>query len=299
MSKISRTRSGFTLIELLVVIAIIAILIGLLVPAVQRVREAAARTATMNNLSQCAKATHLTHDQFKKFPPYFGTYGPKTTGGFPYHVHLLPFVDQTPLYNQPTTPPNSTSLASVIGVVPAYLSTMDPSQQNNGVNACNYPVNLRLFMTNGGALTGSVVVQTTTTSPIYPKMPSSFPDGVSNTLLFATKYQVCGNSGAGGAISSGSLWYDIVGSNAPQSPTAATFGNTFSSTTQSPPWSSNPTVGQCNNGNSQPQSFTIQAIQVALCDASVRNVVNGVSGTTWNFVMTPGAGDSPGSDWPE
>lgn len=101
--KRSRIR-GFTLIELLVVIAIIAILIALLLPAVQQAREAARRTECKNNLKQWGLALHNYHDVYNKFP--IGALGLDALTGvravsnnLSWHVRVLPYLDQAPLYN--------------------------------------------------------------------------------------------------------------------------------------------------------------------------------------------------------
>jgi prepilin-type N-terminal cleavage/methylation domain-containing protein/prepilin-type processing-associated H-X9-DG protein len=129
-------RGGFTLIELLVVIAIIGVLIGLLVPAVQKVREAASRAECENNLKQIGIAVHDYHDSYKRFPigkghSYTNTVpGAKVYARWSVHSQLLPFLEQEPLYRSidfnfpPETPGMGNNL---VNFMPAY---QNPNREN-------------------------------------------------------------------------------------------------------------------------------------------------------------------------
>ena len=140
-----KKRQGFTLIELLVVIAIIAVLIALLVPAVQKVREAAARTQLMNNIKQMCLATQNAAGVYGKLPPAAGAYGPiNSTQSL--SVHLLPYVEQPALY----AIVESTGSAPTNVVIPPFTSALDSTAQDFQ-RVQNIAGNLRVFTDAGYA----------------------------------------------------------------------------------------------------------------------------------------------------
>jgi len=144
----SNARRGFTLIELLVVIAIIAILIGLLLPAVQKVREAAARAKCSNNLKQIALAVHGYHDVNNRMPQNGGvgySYNNSSVNCWSWLAQCLPYVEQDPLYKsiplsvQPQPAFNTAGARNAIASpIPSFKCPSDP----NGGNTYNNRANL-------------------------------------------------------------------------------------------------------------------------------------------------------------
>jgi prepilin-type N-terminal cleavage/methylation domain-containing protein len=316
LRRLWRPWRGFTLIELLVVIAIIAILIGLLVPAVQKVREAAARAQCQNNLRQMAIAVVNCADSHQtKLPPGIGTYprpnggrcsssigspGGNAWGGLMYF--MLPYIEQDPLFKATVCGNGGLDVeqgrlpASAGGVmqnvVKTYLCPSDPTAADG---------------TSGWAAVGSYVYNGMIFQADwvgYSHFPASITDGTSQTIFFTDVY-------AGGTYnrSDQSLWWwDYNSFQTPGNSNGDCGGLNFFGPQYTPliqptpdfcknntvPWTWGGAASVCMCRSVSPHTA---GINVAMGDASTRLVPMAVSANTWFAACTPSAGDVLGDDW--
>jgi prepilin-type N-terminal cleavage/methylation domain-containing protein len=300
-------RQGFTLIELLVVIAIIAVLIGLLLPAVQKVREVAARLQSSNNLKQIALACHDFESTNGKLPNASG-YFPGQSGSLTatpaqhgtVFYFLLPYVEQGSVY-QTTSDRSSTSTV----VISLFLAPLDPSvtatrtalnSQGLAAGLCSYECNGYLFTGDSlnalpyfliGPQASSNGDTADVSSTVYPKLARDVPDGTSNTIFFVERYSddCIYDSTTNPQVKGNRTWGEDVGGPSRWGPTLI-HASLFEVT---------PVVGQ--DSCYVPQAYTRAGLQVVLVDGSVRTVHPGISATTWWRALLPNDGLTLGSDW--
>jgi type II secretory pathway pseudopilin PulG len=320
------------LIELLVVIAIVAVLLGLLLPAVQKVRESAARTRCCNNLRQLALASHNYSDGNGGRLPFLTD----TTPGTPTGAHLqsvffalLPYLEQDNVYrmftrSDPTSynRDSATNPGATSHVIALYLCPSDPSNPGNATTTAFaraeptppppfLPSFTGRYAATSYAANGMLLRSNTAL------LPASFSDGVTHTILFAERYQVCGDGGI--------LWG--FGSNGKPSPSFAFLpltpgsstgqfapdvplrldgaGRVFGKVGQDAPGpgtATRPVPFQVRPGTREcdpsiPQTGHVGAMQVALGDGSVRGLGDTMSQRTFWSAVTPAGGEVLGKDW--
>jgi len=284
-----RRFRGFTLIELLVVIAIIAVLIGLLLPAVQKVREAASRMNCQNNLKQIGTGVHnYASGNQDKMPPMFSTNANTQYGSI--HFFLLPFIEQDNIYKQA----GSNSVNMRASIVKTYLCPSDPAGNRvsgdtfNGYASCSYAANAMVFTSGSGAIDqkpGTIV--------------TAMPDGSSQTVIFAERYKECSPSSGGHTEptwaahpwSTPNGYWAIAGFGWTSSNVA---GGIYPDFNQGIPFQTSPSASNCN-------WYVLQgahsSMQILMGDGSVRGVSAGMSTTTWSYACNPKDGNVLPGNW--
>lgn len=300
-----RRRQGFTLIELLVVIAIIAILIALLVPAVQKVREAAARTHCLNNLHQIGIAIHSANDAFHYLPrfhkpgypsvAFFSPSGNPSNFDGTLHFYLLPFLEQgnqMKLWNGKSAS-NQWNGPNQIPTPEVFMCPSDPTKTPD--NTTN---------TDGSGLssgTGFAITSYSFNGQIFgdnvppARIPKTFVDGTSNTVLLFERYAICGANGevrtwGNGAGHSGNAeitYYTPAG----QTPGAAWVQSAVTQLFQVRPLPRN-----CVNSVTT-ATTPHEAMCVVMGDASSRAIAPTVSLATLQAVITPAGGEVLSEEW--
>jgi len=231
MAHLIRRRRGFTLIELLVVIAIIGVLIGLLLPAIQKVREAANRMACTNNLKQIGVGAQNYHDVYQKFANDKwgnGAYNPGVSDGWAGGLFnsLLPYIEQQNQYNYISTSP-TTTCATVVPSLQAIKTYACPSRRpptkNGNFITMDYAVATQdSFQTTSGS--GGNPQWNSILGGTYPlayNAAGAFPgttlgsvtnaDGSANTIIVAHKFMTPATyAGTNAAMGDDTGWYNIL-----------------------------------------------------------------------------------------
>jgi len=294
-------RRAFTLIELLVVIAIIAILIGLLLPAVQKVREAAARMTCSNNLKQMGTAIHnYASGNGDKLPDgQRGGLQGNTYAGQVFFYSLLPYIEQDNLYRGPDTSSYYSWRWVDVGqgskmVVKTYLCPSDPTHSNGfrpgdtSWAVSSYARNYFVFDQGGP---GNTSQQGGHHYTLAKYTVGNIPDGSSNTIGVVERFAFLSN------YNYAQLWahHGQERYHWGYYQWAPVYGQW-----SNPPSSYPPQIGYRPGSNAHPyypNSAHSSTVQVLLLDGSVRGVSGGVNATNWNNAIMPDDGQVLPGNW--